>query len=116
MSMKVTKYITPLLAGTAAAVATGAAPTAFAANHQSCNGSGSRTVCQSRGNVQITAPAPGSVSPLRRPGLAALPPLSWCVGHGYHISSLASNFGGEGVVPLVAQVMDAKPLYRILAG
>jgi hypothetical protein len=85
MSMKVTKYITPLLAGTAAAVAIAAAPTAFAADHQSCNGSGSGTVCQSRGNVQITAPAPGSVSPLRRPDLAALPPLSRCVGHGYRI-------------------------------
>ena len=58
MSMKVTKYITPLLAGTAAAVAIAAAPTAFAADHQSCNGSGSRTVCQSPGNVQITAPPP----------------------------------------------------------
>ena len=51
MSMKVTKYITPLLAGTAAAVA-------VAADHQSCNGSGSRTVCQSPGNVQIAAPRP----------------------------------------------------------
>ena len=80
MSMKMTKYITPLLAGTAAAVAIAAAPTAFAADHQSCNGSGSGTVCQSRGNVEITAPAPGSVSPLRRPDLAALPPLSRCVG------------------------------------
>jgi hypothetical protein len=40
MSMKVTKYITPLLAGTAAAVAIAAAPTASAADHQSCNGSG----------------------------------------------------------------------------
>ena len=56
MSMKVTKYITPLLAGTAAAVAIAAAPTASAADHQSCNGSGSGTVCQSPGNVQITAP------------------------------------------------------------
>ncbi|HZN81564.1 MAG TPA: hypothetical protein VFC01_18035 [Mycobacterium sp.] len=43
MSMKVNKYITPLLGGTAAAVAM-AAPTASAADHQSCNGSGSRTV------------------------------------------------------------------------
>ena len=41
MSMKVTKYITPLLAETAAAVAIAAAPTAFAADHQSCNESGS---------------------------------------------------------------------------
>ena len=56
MSMRVTKYITPLLAGTAAVVAIAAAPTASAADHQSCNGSGSRTVCQSGGNVEITAP------------------------------------------------------------
>ena len=41
-------------------------------------------------------PAPGSVSPLWRPGLAALPPLSWCV-TGTASSSLASNVGGEGV-------------------
>ena len=38
MSTKVTKYITPLLAGTAAAVAIAAAPTASAADHQSCTG------------------------------------------------------------------------------
>ena len=56
MSMNVTKYITPLLAGTAAAVAIAAAPTAFAADHQSCNGSGSGTVCQSRGNVRSPSP------------------------------------------------------------
>jgi hypothetical protein len=56
MSMRVTKYITPLLAGTAAVVAIAAAPTASAADHQSCNGSGSRTVCQSGGNVEIAAP------------------------------------------------------------
>ena len=58
MSMRVTKYITPLLAGTAAVVAIAAAPTASAADHQSCNGSGSRTICQSPGNVQIAAPRP----------------------------------------------------------
>ena len=52
------QYITPLLAAGAAAVAIAAAPTAFAADHQSCNGSGSGTVCQSPGNVQITAPRP----------------------------------------------------------
>jgi hypothetical protein len=52
MSMKL-KYITPLLAAGAAAVAIAAAPTAFAADQQSCNGSGSGTVCQSPGNVQI---------------------------------------------------------------
>ena len=53
MGMKL-KYITPLLAAGAAAVAIGAAPTAFAANQQSCSG----TVCQSPGNVQINAAAP----------------------------------------------------------
>ena len=58
MSMKLTKYITPLLAAAAATVAIAAAPTAFAADHQSCNGSSSRTVCQSPGNVKITAPPP----------------------------------------------------------
>jgi hypothetical protein len=50
------QYITPLLAAGAAAVVIAAAPTAFAADHQSCNGSGSGSVCQSRGNVQITPP------------------------------------------------------------
>jgi hypothetical protein len=99
MSMKVTKYITPLLAGTAAAVAIAAAPTASAADHQSCNGSGSGTVCQSRGNVQITAPAPGSGA--------------WDTGTAS--SWLASNVGGEGVAPLVAQVMDAKPFVSDLS-
>jgi hypothetical protein len=53
MSMKMTKYITPLFAAVAVT-----APTAFAANHQSCNGNGSGTVCQSPGNAQITAPRP----------------------------------------------------------
>jgi hypothetical protein len=43
------KFITPLLAAGAAAVAIAAAPTAFAANQQTCSG----TVCQSPGNVQI---------------------------------------------------------------
>src|ERR1700704_1668704 len=53
MGMKL-KYITPLLAAGAAAVAIAAAPTAFAANQQSCSG----TVCQSPGNVQIHTPPP----------------------------------------------------------
>ena len=51
------KYITPLLAAGAAAVAIAAAPTAFAANQahqQPCSG----TVCQSPGNVQIKTPPP----------------------------------------------------------
>jgi len=45
------QYITSLLAAGAAAVAIAAAPTAFAADQQSCNGSGSGTVCLSPGNV-----------------------------------------------------------------
>ena len=53
MGMKL-KYITPLLAAGAAAVAIAAAPTAFAANQQTCSG----TVCQSPGNVQFNAPSP----------------------------------------------------------
>ena len=48
------KYIAPLLAAGAAAVAIAAAPTAFAAHQQPCSG----TVCQSPGNVQITAARP----------------------------------------------------------
>ncbi len=57
MGMKL-QYITPLLAAGAAAVAIAAAPTAFAADQQSCNGSGSGTVCLSPGNVSIkTSPA-----------------------------------------------------------
>jgi len=53
MSRNLKKYITPLLAAGAAAVAIAAAPTAFAADQQSCNGSGSGTVCLSPGNVPI---------------------------------------------------------------
>jgi hypothetical protein len=52
MAMKL-QYITPLLAAGAAAVAVTAAPTAFATDQQSCNGSGSGTVCLSPGNVPI---------------------------------------------------------------
>ena len=55
MSRNLKKYITPLLAAGAAAVAIAAAPTAFAADQQSCNGSGSSTVCLSPGNVPIKA-------------------------------------------------------------
>ena len=57
MSMKL-KDITPLLAAGAAAVVIAAAPTAFAADQQSCNGSGSGTVCLSSGNVPIKASPP----------------------------------------------------------
>ena len=54
MGMKL-QSITPLLAAGAAAVAIASAPTAFAAAQQSCNGSGSGTVCLSPGNVPIKA-------------------------------------------------------------
>ena len=47
------QYITPLLAAGAVAVVIAAAPTAFATDQQSCDWSGSGTVCQSRGNVPI---------------------------------------------------------------
>ena len=63
MSRNLKEYVTPLLAGTAAAVAIAAAPTAFAADHQSCNGSGSG-VCLSPGNVPIkTSPPDGPHHP-----------------------------------------------------
>ncbi len=57
MGMKL-QYITPLLAAGAAAVAIAAAPTAFATDQQSCNGSGSGTVCLSPGNVAINTSPP----------------------------------------------------------
>jgi hypothetical protein len=52
------KFIAPLLTAGAAAAAIAAAPAAFAADHQTCNASGSGTVCQSPGNVQFNAPSP----------------------------------------------------------
>ena len=58
MSRNLKKYVTPLLAAAAATVAIAAAPTAFAADHQSCNGSSSGTVCQSLGNVPIKTSPP----------------------------------------------------------
>jgi hypothetical protein len=57
MEMKL-QYIAPLLAAGAAAVAIAAAPTAFATDQQSCNGSGSGTVCLSSGNVPIKTSPP----------------------------------------------------------
>jgi hypothetical protein len=59
-------YIAPLLAGGAAAVAIAAAPIAAAAPtpQQTCSASGTGTVCQSPGNVQINdAPPPVSFYP-----------------------------------------------------
>jgi hypothetical protein len=58
MSRKPKKFITPLLAAGAAAVAIAAAPTAFATDQQSCNGSGAGTVCMSPGNVPIKTSRP----------------------------------------------------------
>jgi hypothetical protein len=57
------RYITPLLGAAAAAVAISAAPIAAASpgatpNQQTCAGSGSGTVCQSPGNVQINDAPP----------------------------------------------------------
>jgi hypothetical protein len=57
MSMKL-QYIAPLLTAGVAAVAIAAAPTAIASDQQSCNGSGSGTVCLSSGNVPIKASPP----------------------------------------------------------
>ncbi len=62
MGMKL-RYITPLLAAGAATVAIAAAPTAFAAAQQSCNGSGSGTVCLSPGNVPIKTSPPDAQHP-----------------------------------------------------
>ena len=51
------KFIAPLLAAGAAVVAIAAAPTAFATDQQSCNGSGG-TVCLSPSNVSIKTSPP----------------------------------------------------------
>jgi hypothetical protein len=57
------KYITPVLAAGAAAVAIAAAPTAAAGPQPSCVTSGTATKCQTPGNVEINssipAPNPG---------------------------------------------------------
>ena len=53
MRIKLT-YIAPLLAAGAAAVAIAAAPTAAAANGQTCSG----VICQSPGNVQVNNARP----------------------------------------------------------
>jgi hypothetical protein len=72
MSMKLTKYITPHRRHSQqiTSPATGMAREPSASLRQ----------CSDHGS-----PTPGSVPPLRRPGLAALPPLNRCAGHGYHI-------------------------------
>jgi hypothetical protein len=57
------KYVTPVLAAGAAAVAIAAAPIASADNEQHCVTKGTATKCQSQGNVEINssipAPNPG---------------------------------------------------------
>ena len=58
MSRNVKKYITSLLAAGAATVAIAAAPMASAADQQSCNGSGSGTVCLSPSHVPIKTSLP----------------------------------------------------------
>jgi hypothetical protein len=60
------KYITPVLAAGAAAVAIAAAPTAAAASTQSsCTDvGGSATLCQSPGNVQLNDSPPVDFAPL----------------------------------------------------
>jgi hypothetical protein len=56
-------HVTPLLAAGAVAAAIAAAPTAAAADMQSCTSSGSKH-CQSPGNVQINdSTAVGQVGP-----------------------------------------------------
>ncbi|HEV7853345.1 MAG TPA: hypothetical protein VGP27_18610 [Mycobacterium sp.] len=71
MGMKL-RYITPLLAAGAAAVAIAAAPTAFATDQLSCNGSGSGTACLSPVN------GPLKMSPSDVPHVApgAMPDLT----------------------------------------
>jgi hypothetical protein len=57
------KFITPVLAASAAAVAIAAAPIAVADNPQQCVTKGTATKCQNQGNVEINssipAPNPG---------------------------------------------------------
>ena len=58
MRIRTSSYITTLLAAGAAAVAIAAAPTAFATDQQSCNGSGSGTVCMSPDKIPIKTSPP----------------------------------------------------------
>jgi hypothetical protein len=57
------RYITPVLSAAAAAAAIIAAPTASAANVQTCTTAGTDTMCQSPGNVQINDSAPVQFAP-----------------------------------------------------
>jgi hypothetical protein len=59
-----TSYITTLLAAGAAAVAIAGAPSAAAADPESCSGYGSGSICQSPGNVQLNdSPPPVNFDP-----------------------------------------------------
>ena len=100
MSMRVTKYITPLLAGTAAVVAVAAAPTAPQQIISPATGAAREPSASLPATFRSRPPAPGSVSPLWRPGLSALPPLSWWVGHGYRIlvAGIERRRRGRGAV------------------
>jgi hypothetical protein len=57
------RYITPALATVATAMAIVAAPTAAAADLQSCSTAGPDTMCESPGNVQINDSAPVQFAP-----------------------------------------------------
>jgi hypothetical protein len=58
------RYITPMLAAAGAAAAILAAPSAMAADVQSCGGTAvTNTVCKSPGNVQINDSTPAQFVP-----------------------------------------------------
>lgn len=59
---KVFGYATPLLATAAVAAVIAAAPTASAADQQSCTDLGGATQCQTPGNVQIHSAPPAQLS------------------------------------------------------
>ena len=57
------RYITPMLAAAGTAAAIIAAPTAMAADTQSCSNTGAGSVCESPGNVQINDSPPVQFTP-----------------------------------------------------
>jgi hypothetical protein len=95
------KYVTPLLAAATATVAIAAAPTAFRSRSPVLQREwlGNRLPVSRQRSVQ-GFPAARSVPPLRRPGLAALPPLSRCAGHRYHnlVAGIDLRRRGRGAV------------------
>jgi hypothetical protein len=58
------RYITPVLAAAGAAMAIIAAPNAMAADSRPCTITGTGSVCESPGNVQINNSAPVQPYPL----------------------------------------------------